>query len=666
MWSDEDGSSRDSVVDLTDSPPLQTKKRKRDIVPTKSIGLTKKASSSQWVTSSFGDFEDFGNLTSSTKQAKTKQAKLVTKPLSQCPSRSNVVNKRPAYEDELWSDKHSPKNLLDLAVHKKKIEELQTWLQRHLKTDSVRSPMVLLTGPAGAGKTALVQVLAKELNCELKEWTNPVAGSYEESVFVDQRNNWSDYSKVEGSYSGSQLSKFQQFLLRADKYNSLDIFGSVSQKKIILVEEFPNIVYKDAASFHDILRKYSKIGKCPLIFIISDSSNGESNERLLFPKHLQEELHIENISFNPIAATTMLKVLTKIATEEADHGMHKFSIPSKAVIESISMSSAGDIRGAINALQFACLKDTHDLVLPTTSKGKQPKSKTTKKSHRKTENKSSTDPDSTLAAIGGRDTSLFLFRALGKILYCKRDDPLNYPDLPKLPPHLAEHERDPLALVPEDIIEKCNLSGDYFSAYLHQNYLEFFSEITDVVRASEYLSDSDFLTFEWSTRSVLQEYAASIATRGLLHSNSSRSKYSTGGSGLGWKPLHKPQWYSISKTNRQNCDVARHLFKSYACPPDVLQTELIPFLSLIDVTLHDPGQISFINEITKFSSAKLRSEKLDEKDLGLDNNSQENEASVGNTWSMREEDDKITSSQSKVVTEPEEEEEDYEITEFDD
>ena len=37
-------------------------------------------------------------------------------------------------------------------------------------------------------------------------------------------------------------------------------------------------------------------------------------------------------------------------------GMHKFAIPSKAVIESISMSSAGDIRGAINALQFACLK----------------------------------------------------------------------------------------------------------------------------------------------------------------------------------------------------------------------------------------------------------------------------------------------------------------------
>lgn len=54
-----------------------------------------------------------------------------------------------------------------------------------------RSPMVLLTGPAGAGKSALVQVLAKELNCELKEWSNPIAATYDELSFLDRRNNWS-------------------------------------------------------------------------------------------------------------------------------------------------------------------------------------------------------------------------------------------------------------------------------------------------------------------------------------------------------------------------------------------------------------------------------------------------------------------------------------------
>ena len=54
--------------------------------------------------------------------------------------------------------------------------------------------------------------------------------------------------------------------------------------------------------------------------------------------------------------TSMSKILTKIATEESIKGTHKFTVPSKTVIESIAMASSGDIRGAINALQFACLK----------------------------------------------------------------------------------------------------------------------------------------------------------------------------------------------------------------------------------------------------------------------------------------------------------------------
>jgi hypothetical protein len=39
----------------------------------------------------------------------------------------------------------------------------------------------------------------------------------------------------------------------------------------------------------------------------------------------------------------------------------------------------------------------------------------------------------------------------------------------------------------------------------------------------------------------------------------------------------------------------------YACPPDVLQTELIPFLSLIDVTLHDSGKLTFDSFYFSFS-----------------------------------------------------------------
>lgn len=42
-------------------------------------------------------------------------------------------------------------------------------------------------------------------------------------------------------------------------------------------------------------RTYVQIGRCPLIFIISDSLSGDNNQRLLFPKEIQEECAISNI-----------------------------------------------------------------------------------------------------------------------------------------------------------------------------------------------------------------------------------------------------------------------------------------------------------------------------------------------------------------------------------
>ena len=53
------------------------------------------------------------------------------------------------------------------------------------------------------------------------------------------------------------------------------------------------------------------------------------------------------------------------------------------------------------------------------------------------------------------------------------------------------------------MIERSHLSGDYFGAYLHQNYLDFFSSIDDVVSASEYLSDADYLTIDWAVSILL-------------------------------------------------------------------------------------------------------------------------------------------------------------------
>lgn len=53
---------------------------------------------------------------------------------------------------------------------------------------------------------------------------------------------------------------------------------------------------------------------------------------------------------------------------------------------------------------------------------------------------------------------------------------------------------------PQAVVEKSHMQSELFNLYLHQNYLDFFSDIDDVVRASEYLSAADVLTGDWNVR----------------------------------------------------------------------------------------------------------------------------------------------------------------------
>jgi cell cycle checkpoint protein len=46
-------------------------------------------------------------------------------------------------------------------------------------------PILLLTGPAGVGKTATIQVLSHDLKFKVQEWINPLTTNNEQS-FTDQ------------------------------------------------------------------------------------------------------------------------------------------------------------------------------------------------------------------------------------------------------------------------------------------------------------------------------------------------------------------------------------------------------------------------------------------------------------------------------------------------
>uniref|UniRef100_A0A2K5N282 Cell cycle checkpoint protein RAD17 n=1 Tax=Cercocebus atys TaxID=9531 RepID=A0A2K5N282_CERAT len=484
-------------------------------------------------------------------------------------------------ENEPWVDKYKPETQHELAVHKKKIEEVETWLKAQVleRQPKQGGSILLITGPPGCGKTTTIKVLSKEHGIQVQEWINPVLPDFQKDDFREIFNTESSFHMF--PYQ-SQIAVFKEFLLRATKYNKLQMLGDDlrTDKKIILVEDLPNQFYRDSHTLHEVLRKYVRIGRCPLIFVISDSLSGDNNQRLLFPKEIQEECSISNISFNPVAPTIMMKFLNRIVTIEANKENNLW--PRK---KGMSLKS--------------------DAVLS--------KSKRRKKPDRVFENQE-------VQAIGGKDVSLFLFRALGKILYCKRAS-LTELDSPRLPSHLSEYERDTLLVEPEEIVEMSHMPGDLFNLYLHQNYIDFFMDIDDIVRASEFLSFADILSGDWNTCSLLREYSTSIATRGVIHSNKARGYAHCQGGGSSFRPLHKPQWFLIYKKYRENCLAAKALFPDFCLPALCLQTQLLPYLALLTIPMRNQAQISFIQDIGRLPLkryfGRLKMEALTDREHGM-------------------------------------------------
>ncbi|KFO75710.1 Cell cycle checkpoint protein RAD17, partial [Cuculus canorus] len=525
-------------------------------------------------------------------------------------------------QNEPWIDRYKPETQNDLAVQKKKIQEVETWLKTHIfqRQPKQGGSVLLLTGPPGCGKTATIQILAKDLGVQVQEWTNPISLDFTKE---DIRNMFDHDPSFHTFPSQAQAALFQDFLLRANKYNKLQMLGDPSEndKKLILIEDIPNLFYRDPGSLHEILRRFVRTSRCPLIFIISDNFSGDGNQRLLFPVEIIQELCISNISFKPIAPTNMMKVLNRIATTEANMNREKNYALDRTSLELLCRGCSGDIRSAINSLQFSSMKDCQ-LEKEFWSRKKSSsalKCGAAAVSTVRKKNKTDSSEDQEMQAIGGKDASIFLFHALGKIIYCKRE-PVSESEFPPLPAHLSAYRRDTLLIQPEDIVEKSHMSGSMFNLYLHQNYVDFFSDIDDVVRASEYLSTADVLCSNWSTRLVMEKYSASVATRGVIHSNTSRG-FAHHQGGMGFRPLHKPQWFFINKKYQENCLAAKFLFSSFCLPPECLQTELLPYLAMLANPMRNQAQIAFIQDVgrlpLKRHFGRLKLETLTDKDPGI-------------------------------------------------
>ena len=154
----------------------------------------------------------------------------------------------------------------------------------------------------------------------------------------------------------------------------------------------------------------SGVSRVPVVVIMSDvGESGKKGKGALLPQDWLTRVGAKTVAFNPVTTTNMVKLLTRIALEESQKGGRRFRVPEKAALENLAESVGGDLRGAINALQFSCLNEVADLreafhsisaVSSSKGKKKQEGGKKIRGGHSK---------------IGGKDQRLQLFHALGKV-----------------------------------------------------------------------------------------------------------------------------------------------------------------------------------------------------------------------------------------------------------
>ena len=378
--------------------------------------------------------------------------------------------------------------------------------------------LLILKGPAGAGKTATVMALAKSLNFDVIEWRNPNNSSFSSDGYL------------------SMSAQFEDFLQRSGKFGSLELGNRVpsgipvstteastlelTKKKIILVEEFPHAftgTSSAAMPFRTSLLHYltanppsSSLTKnlrlyetrTPVVMIITESqfnlgspTDGVfSAHRLLGPDILGHP-NVSIIEFNTMAPTFVVKALELVVRKEARQSGRRRT-PGLPLLH--KLGETGDVRSAISALEFLCLRNNNNEDDWGGTVARKSKSTNTASALTKIER-------DMLEKITQREARLGIFHAVGKVLYNKREEVSNTNSLPPQPPaHMSQFARPRISLVfPDELIDSTGTDRQTFVAALHENYVsscEGVSFLDSLNGCLDAFSDTDILGSERSGR----------------------------------------------------------------------------------------------------------------------------------------------------------------------
>jgi cell cycle checkpoint protein len=419
---------------------------------------------------------DSGKATKGRQKFLTTASRAHSTPPPSQPARSDPVDRRP------WTDQFGPASLAELAVHKKKVADVQQWLTDVFNGTS-RKRLLLLKGPAGSGKTTTVSLLSKELGIDMHEWKNPNSSMSTSDSFVSATAQFEDFVGRTGAFGSLAFDGPSQPPPQASPGTPKD-----RKKQLVLVEEFPNTFARTSSAVQSFR---SSVLSClaantqpasaffagqapptqsitPIVMVISETllstntaaADSFTAHRLLGPEILTHP-GVTVIEFNPIAITFMTKALDMMVVKEARKSGRKKTVGPQVIQR---LAELGDIRSAASSLEFLCLRgDDAD--------GWGAKVNFTKKKTPKDTPMTKMEQES-LELVTQRESTLGIFHAVGKVVYNKRLPENSSAPIPQ-PPNCFPERRRPKAseVNMETLIDELGTDTQTFIAALHENYV---------------------------------------------------------------------------------------------------------------------------------------------------------------------------------------------------
>lgn len=422
--------------------------------------------------------------------------------------------------DEPLAVQYKPNSKADLCIDKKKLQLIDDWFQSvFVEKDPEKvkqsNRVLVLYGQSGCAKTTTIQVLAKHYDVTLHEFEELQQNFYQD---VGERAEHLQYER----YIGNQMDQLQSFV---NGVNSCMSKKDRERRKAIVLKELPSTCYSDVKRLHEFLQNYLKLfrRRAPIIFIVTMNENMSVNDfKKLFPPELHQQLSMLQIELNGVVKRQIKAVLDRINTA---------GLVSKGDIDLLVEASEGDLRAAINALEFIVQSD-----------GNREQSFEIRES----------DAVESHNVMAIKDTSPGFFRMIGKIMYCKRDgDEAKKRNVRGLAADAKVNgDRRQLKECPEDLADHLDCNGDTLVAFVHDYYPDFVDN--DLESAAEIVSnlciaDSHFAD-GWQFQEM-DEFMKLTAIRGTMYHLNTKSEPSK--AKRQFRSFTRPKQYTMREKEQQ-------------------------------------------------------------------------------------------------------------------